>query len=167
MYLPALSENFNSPSFINCLYKERNFKVLIFLSCVVESIHFNILFCPRKYNNFFKHIFSLRELNLKGNCFFHVLLKVRKFFCIRFTSLWLFWCSHLLLDYLKARNFRESSFLTFRVDLISRTWREWIFSWFVLQLVVCESQNSCSNFLIFQIALFGYKMLNSQLFDIL
>ena len=42
-----------------------------------------------------------------------------------------------------------------------------IFSWFVLQLVVCESRNSCPNFLIFQIALFGYKRLNSRLFDIL
>ena len=32
-----------------------------------------------------------------------------------------------------------------------------IFSWFVFQLVVCESRKSCPNFLVFQIALFGYK----------
>ena len=36
-----------------------------------------------------------------------------------------------------------------------------IFSWFAFQLVVCESRNSYSNFSIFQIALFGYKRLNS------
>ena len=31
-----------------------------------------------------------------------------------------------------------------------------IFPWFVFQLVVCESRNSCPNFLIFLIALFTY-----------
>ena len=36
-----------------------------------------------------------------------------------------------------------------------------IFSWFVLQLVVCESPKSHPNFSIFQIALFRYKRLNS------
>ena len=40
-----------------------------------------------------------------------------------------------------------------------------IFSWFVIQIVVCESRNSCPNFSIFQIVLFGYKRLNSRLFD--
>ena len=38
-----------------------------------------------------------------------------------------------------------------------------IFSWLVLQLVVCESQNSYPIFSIFQIELFGYKRLNSLL----
>ena len=38
-----------------------------------------------------------------------------------------------------------------------------IFSWFVLQLVVCESWNSYPKFSIFQIALLGYKRLNSRL----
>ena len=38
-----------------------------------------------------------------------------------------------------------------------------IFSWFILQLVLCESRNSYPNFLIHQIALFGYKRLNSRL----
>ena len=37
-----------------------------------------------------------------------------------------------------------------------------IFSWFVLQLVVCESRNSYPNFSIFQIALLEYKGVNSQ-----
>ena len=32
-----------------------------------------------------------------------------------------------------------------------------ILSSFVLQLVVSESRNSCPNFSIFQVALFGYK----------
>ena len=35
-----------------------------------------------------------------------------------------------------------------------------ILSSFVLQLVVSESRNSCPNFSIFQVALFGYKRLN-------
>ena len=35
-----------------------------------------------------------------------------------------------------------------------------IFSWFVLQLVVCESWSSYPNFSIFQIALFRYKIPN-------
>ena len=39
-----------------------------------------------------------------------------------------------------------------------------IFSWFVLQLVVCESWKSCPNFSMFQIALFRYKRLNFRLF---
>ena len=38
-----------------------------------------------------------------------------------------------------------------------------IFSRFALQLAVCESRNSYPNFWIFQIALFGYKRLNSRL----
>ena len=38
-----------------------------------------------------------------------------------------------------------------------------IFSWFVLQLVVCESRCCYANISIFQIALFGYKRLNSWL----
>ena len=41
------------------------------------------------------------------------------------------------------------------------------FLWFVLRLVLCESRNSYSNFSKFQIALFGYKRLNSWLFNIL
>ena len=34
---------------------------------------------------------------------------------------------------------------------------------FVLQLVVCETENSYQNFSLFQIVLFGYRRLNSQL----
>ena len=38
-----------------------------------------------------------------------------------------------------------------------------IFSWFGFQLAVCESWNSYPNILIFLIALFGYKRVNSPL----
>ena len=83
-------------------------------------------------------------------------------------------------------HFRESFFLTSRVDLISPTgyrliFREdffsqilvlsmfyiLIFSWFILKLIICELRNFCPNFSIFQTALFGYKRLNSWLFDTL
>ena len=80
--------------------------------------------------------------------------------------------------------FRESFYLTFRVDLILRIDYRWIFRedlfswilvlsmfyifWFFLglffsQQYVCKSRNSYSVFLIFQIVLFGYKRLNSWL----
>ena len=75
------------------------------------------------------------------------------------------------------------TFLTFRADLISRIRYRWIFlrgfifaylsfmnvlyifiySWFVLQLEVCESRNTYPIFSIFQIASFEYKILNSRL----
>ena len=94
--------------------------------------------------------------------------------------------------YLKERNLHMGFFLRvifsiFRVGLISGIGYRWIFPedifsrilvlsrflqiliflWFILQLDVCESQNSCSNFSICQIALFGYKRYNVRLFDIL
>ena len=79
--------------------------------------------------------------------------------------------------------FRESFFETFRVDLVMQIgtggffprinftnlsviniWYILIFfSWFFLQLVVCESRSAYLNCLIFQIALFWYKRLNSWL----
>ena len=46
-------------------------------------------------------------------------------------------------------------------------WFILIFSWFLLQVVVCESRNSYPNFSIFQIPLFGCNRLNSRLFDVL
>ena len=65
-------------------------------------------------------------------------------------------------DYLKERNFR--------VDLFSRVifinisvLYILIISWFLFQLVVYGSGNSHPNFTTFQIALFWYKRLNSQL----
>ena len=39
----------------------------------------------------------------------------------------------------------------------------WFFSWFVLELVVCESRGAYPNCSIFQIALFRHKRLNSWL----
>ena len=90
--------------------------------------------------------------------------------------------SHKLLKkgavYLKERNFRVDLFSRviflnisrgfnfanlLPVDLSRGFLYILIFSWFVLQLVVCEVRNSHSNFSIFQIALCGYKRLNSRL----
>ena len=58
-------------------------------------------------------------------------------------------------DFLRGFIFANLSFINVLYILI--------FSWFVFQLVVCESRNSYSKFSIFQIALFSYKKLNSWL----
>ena len=86
--------------------------------------------------------------------------------------------------YFRERNFRvDLYFLTFRVGLIPWIGCRWIFrediflwilvfinviyilifSWVVLQLVVCESRIFYQNFSIFPTALFGYIRLNSRL----
>ena len=62
-------------------------------------------------------------------------------------------------DFLRGFIFANFSFINVLYILL--------FSWFVLQPVACESRNSYPDFSIFQIALFGYKTLNSRLFDIL
>ena len=93
---------------------------------------------------------------------------------------------HFLLIYLKERNLHESFFFKHFIRILFCELAIWIFHkdlffqilvlsmlyifrffHVVLQLVVCESRNSYPIFLIFQIALFGYKRLNSELFDIL
>ena len=58
-------------------------------------------------------------------------------------------------DFSRGFIFANLSFINFLNILI--------FSWFVLQLVACESRSSYPIFSIFQIALFGYKRLNFRL----
>ena len=116
--------------------------------------------------------------------FYHV-----QYFCILMN---IYLICLITTNYLKERNFRVDLFPRVIIFNISREFNfaNWIpvvslggiifanlsfvnvsyiliFSWLVLQLVVCKSQNPCPNSSLFQIALFGYEILNSGLFIIL
>ena len=83
----------------------------------------------------------------------------------KFLSLGFTFASHLFFNIPRGFNFANRQSVDFSRGFIFANFcfinvlYILIFSWFVLQLVVCESQNSCPSFSIFQIALFGYKIL--------
>ena len=85
----------------------------------------------------------------------------QKNFCLDLYSRVLFnisrgfnFANWLLVDFSRGFNFANLSFINILYILV--------FSCFVLQIIVCESQNSYPNFSIFQIAFFEHKRLNSR-----
>ena len=96
--------------------------------------------------------YYLKERNYCMNLFLWVIF----FFNISHGFNYVNW---LPMDFSQRFTFVNVSFISVLYVLI--------FLWFLLQLVVWESRNSYPNFLIFQIAWFGYNRLNSWLFDIL
>ena len=127
--------------------------------------HFGIIFTASRGNIWLQSAQSYMLQGLQIRLYFFCLLDYLKernfrmdlFSRVIFSNSCEFnFANWLLVDFLRGFIFANQYFRFISVLYIL------IFSWFVLQLVLCESRNSYPSYSIFQKALFGYTRLNSR-----
>ena len=158
------------------LRKSEQFKQLLRMS-LVTGIDF---FC--------KVLVFCRDPTYVTICKWYFNLNTLKTLLTIFVRLFKYWRDPIPIKYIKEKNFRLNLFsrvilfnmlrgsnlvnwlpvdFSQRYIFASLSLYILIFSWFFLQLVVCESRNSHPKFSIFQLVLFGYNRLNSQWFHVM